>query len=429
MTSQRFVLLCAEDDDLALVRWVHDARQRGLLPEVVSGVEHDDAPMLEALADRGCLLFVLLRSEHMGAERMRQLKTAFSAHRRVEQRLVALRLGLAADTALDRIAAELGEVERPRSEISMVIAIEEVLADVFAPRVPAPMGVPVATPMPVATAVPVAMPMPVATSVAMPMPAAMPRAVATPMPAALPVRRARTGAAAVTPPRAEASRRMERRTGPRRRIPTAQHEATGRYVYDDETLPMSIAPESDPAVHGARRASRGGVWLAALGLLGAGAAAIAIAWHPDAPREPDAIEARSLDAASGAATSASSGILAPVDESDDVVRIRVASPMVEAEPSEVPRRASPRRRDAARSIASDVAPTTAVVVGSSAFVSPSPMTPIEAPSVVAPSVEAPSVDEGLVAVGAPQPAELVPAEIPVEPAPLEDDVDRKLPRR
>lgn len=122
--SNAFVLLCAEEDDLALVEWVHAARQRGLAPEVVVGVEHDDAPLLDALADEEAGLFVVLRSDNLGPSRMRQIKTAFARHRRPTQRLFALRIDCGATMAIARIANELTS-SRPRSDLSMIISMED----------------------------------------------------------------------------------------------------------------------------------------------------------------------------------------------------------------------------------------------------------------------------------------------------------------
>lgn len=394
MTSLRFVLLCAEDDDLALVRWVHNARQRGLAPEVVSGVEHSDAPLFEALSDGGCLLFVLLRSEHMSAERMRQLKTGFAAHRRPEQRLVALRIEVAVDVALDRIAAELGEAERPRSEISMVISIEEVLAEIARPSRTATGSRPVVPSSPLRTPT-------------------GGRPTVTPAPAAAP-------APSVAPAPSDVLRRTERRPGARRRVTTSQHEVTGRIVCDDETLPMSVAGLGDPMAEAPGRMPRAGLWIALVGMLGAGAAGAAIALQPASQQAPAGVEASPRDHGGGAATTPSGNTFAPADDDDGVVRIRVSSPSgdVEAEPSNDVVRRSPRRRDAARTGAStDASPTDAAL--------PIVATPAAAPTDTAAS---PILDEAKVAVGAPPPIE-PPAEVPVEPAPLEGDIEQKLPRR
>lgn len=120
------MLLCAEEDDLALVKWVHAARSRGLAPEVVTGVEHDDAPMLDALADPSSRLFVVLRSDSLDAARMREIKSAFAKHRSPRQRLFAMRVDYSAEVAIDRIVAELEDKPRARSETSMVLAFEDV---------------------------------------------------------------------------------------------------------------------------------------------------------------------------------------------------------------------------------------------------------------------------------------------------------------
>jgi hypothetical protein len=122
--STGVVLLCAEDDDLELVRWVHAARNQGLQPEVVTGVERDDAPLLEAIEQTEDALFVVLRSENLGADRMRAIKATFARHHRPTQRLVALRLDGTAEAAIERIAAEIHGGLRARSEASLLLAIE-----------------------------------------------------------------------------------------------------------------------------------------------------------------------------------------------------------------------------------------------------------------------------------------------------------------
>ncbi len=124
MASTGVVLLCAEDDDLELVRWVHAARMQGLAPEVVAGIERDDAPLLTALEQTEDALFVVLRSDNLGPERMREIKGNFARHRRVGQRLVALRLDGSPDAAIERIAVEINGGLRARSESSLTAALE-----------------------------------------------------------------------------------------------------------------------------------------------------------------------------------------------------------------------------------------------------------------------------------------------------------------
>jgi hypothetical protein len=125
--STAVVLLCAEEDDLELVRWVHAARGQGLAPEVVTGIERDDGPMLEAIAQTGEALFVVLRSDNLSAERMREIKTAFARHHRGAQRLVALRLDATAEAAVERIAKQIAGGMRGRSETSLTMALEDVV--------------------------------------------------------------------------------------------------------------------------------------------------------------------------------------------------------------------------------------------------------------------------------------------------------------
>jgi hypothetical protein len=124
--SAAVVLLCAEDDDLELVRWVHAARQQGLAPEVVTGIERDDGPLLEALQLTTDALFVVLRSDNLGADRMRAIKACFALHHGPAQKLVALRLDGTAEAAVERIAKQIVGGVRSRSESSLLLAIEGV---------------------------------------------------------------------------------------------------------------------------------------------------------------------------------------------------------------------------------------------------------------------------------------------------------------
>lgn len=125
--SAAVVLLCAEEDDLELVRWVHAARGQGLAPEVVTGIEHDDRPMLEALRQTEEALFVVLRSDNLSADRMRELKAAFAQHHGAKQRLVALRLDATAEAAVERIAKQIAGGLGARSENSLTLALEDVV--------------------------------------------------------------------------------------------------------------------------------------------------------------------------------------------------------------------------------------------------------------------------------------------------------------
>jgi hypothetical protein len=86
------VLLCADEDDLDLVGVVRTARQRGLVLEVVSGIDSSDEPMLYAMQRTTPGLFVLVKTEHLASARALALKTQFSDARVSEQHLMALRL-------------------------------------------------------------------------------------------------------------------------------------------------------------------------------------------------------------------------------------------------------------------------------------------------------------------------------------------------
>jgi hypothetical protein len=119
------VLLCAEDDDLDLVALVHLARLRGLDFEVRPGVEIDDAPLLGALDDTPHALLVLVRSEHLTADRARELENTFALARTEEQDLLAIRFERRrVGECLEEIAKRLeqlgcgGEVDVPAPDAS-----------------------------------------------------------------------------------------------------------------------------------------------------------------------------------------------------------------------------------------------------------------------------------------------------------------------
>ena len=92
LPSVPVVLLCAEEDDLELVSFVHLARQRGLEPEVVTGIDADDQPLLDALSSNEAALFVALRSENLDQPRTLALKRLFARHAKRNQKLLALKL-------------------------------------------------------------------------------------------------------------------------------------------------------------------------------------------------------------------------------------------------------------------------------------------------------------------------------------------------
>lgn len=299
--SRVFVLLCAEEDDLALVQWVHAARERGLAPEIVTGVEHDDAPLLDALADVDCGLFVVLRSDHLDAVRMRGIKAAFGRHRRPEQRLFALRLDTGAPAAIERIAGELAGGSRPRSEVSMVISIDELFGDAGD--------------------------------------GADPRATATVSTSAVPSvdRALRHGARAV------------------------EREVTAQFEVGDETIPMLAAAIAAP-VAAPRRAerSRRTPWLAALGLAGVSVGLAVFVATTAAPERADATTIAAEPTATAPAAIAPAAIaeaapaeprapVAPVDEPPVVIRVHAepADDPVET-PLDAPR-STARHRSARRS--------------------------------------------------------------------------------
>jgi hypothetical protein len=110
------VLLCAEDDDLELISFVHEARQHGLEPEVVPGVETSDEPFLDAMSTNDAALFVVLRSDNLTAERILALKRAFSGTQKRGQHLLALRLEPErAATSVKTIARRLRQLMGPKS--------------------------------------------------------------------------------------------------------------------------------------------------------------------------------------------------------------------------------------------------------------------------------------------------------------------------
>jgi hypothetical protein len=109
------ILLCAEDDDLELISFVHEARQHGLEPEVVPGVESGDRPLLEAMAANEAALFVVLRSDNLTGERTLALKRAFGGAQKKGQHLLALRLDPErAATAARTIGRRLRQLMAPK---------------------------------------------------------------------------------------------------------------------------------------------------------------------------------------------------------------------------------------------------------------------------------------------------------------------------
>lgn len=381
------MLLCAEEDDLALVQWVHAARERGLAPEIVTGVESDDAPLLDALADVGCALFVVLRSEHLDAARMRALKTAFGRHRRPEQRLFALRLDTGAAAAIERIAGELAGGSRPRSEISMVISIDELFGADADHGADAHHG------------------------------ADVDRGVGTP---------ARRPEASPSVPSVDRALQLGARA--------IECEVTAQFEVGDETIPMRAAAVRGPAPAPLRvDRSRWAAWIGALGLAGAAAvaamtvgpaaevrttaarpsaelapASIVAPGEPGvAPRDPD-IAPREPEPTRDPESTGASAPRAPLDEPPVIIRVR-SEPTVEAldeveVPLDPPRSPAPRHRTGRRATATRdpiamAAPATAKepVVEPTAVDDglPSEPAPLEAPApaIAATSAAPPPADD------------------------------------
>jgi hypothetical protein len=105
------VLLCAEDDDLELIQVVHRGRQRGVELEVVPGVDLDDAPLREVLRSAQRVLFVVVRSNNLSLDRVKELKTVFASAKTAEHHLLALRLDPGrADASVDAIVRRLQQL-------------------------------------------------------------------------------------------------------------------------------------------------------------------------------------------------------------------------------------------------------------------------------------------------------------------------------
>lgn len=104
------MLLCAEDDDLDLVALVHLARLRGLDFEVRPGIEIDDEPLIGALDETPRALLVVVRSEHLGPERVREIESTFALARTEDQDLISIhferrRVGECLETIANRLEA------------------------------------------------------------------------------------------------------------------------------------------------------------------------------------------------------------------------------------------------------------------------------------------------------------------------------------
>ncbi len=110
-TPRQVVLLCAEDDDLALVGVVHLGRQLGLELEVVTDLECDDGPFLDAIDDCDRGLFAIVRSAHLCADRALQLKSTFAIARREELEIVTLRLTRDPQETLTPVLRRLARID------------------------------------------------------------------------------------------------------------------------------------------------------------------------------------------------------------------------------------------------------------------------------------------------------------------------------
>lgn len=281
--SSSFVLLCAEDDDLELVRWVDVARSRGLAPEVVTGIERDDEPLVEALGDASRGLFVVLRSDNLEGERLREIKQLFARHRKPHQRLTALRLERSADAAIAQIAIELRGPSRPRSETSMVMRIDEAIET-------GPHRVIVAGPMP----------------------------------------------PPATPPSVEVAIELAQQV--------VQHEVTERMTPGDHTEPLAIGR---PLPSRPRRSSSGaGLAAAVIAVLALGGGALWLSLRPDAEAAATrshggrVSEVRANDAGEAADPRTTA------DDRDAPARTELAPASVEPVASERPRAAPRSRRSA-----------------------------------------------------------------------------------
>lgn len=93
------VLLCAEDDDLELVRLVHLARQRGIELQVIPGVESRNEPFYQAFQKVKHGLFVVLRSDNLDHERALHIDFVFERMRLPTQVLMTQRLSSDPDGA------------------------------------------------------------------------------------------------------------------------------------------------------------------------------------------------------------------------------------------------------------------------------------------------------------------------------------------
>ncbi|MEM6292486.1 MAG: hypothetical protein AAGA54_14525 [Myxococcota bacterium] len=105
------MFLCAEDDDLALAGVVHLGREAGLDIEVVTALEWDDGPFIDAIeaCDRG--LFAIVRSKNLPADRALQLKSTFALARIDGLEIVTLLLSRSPEETLKPLFKKLERLD------------------------------------------------------------------------------------------------------------------------------------------------------------------------------------------------------------------------------------------------------------------------------------------------------------------------------
>jgi len=340
---------------------------------VVTGIERDDAPLLEALAATTEALFVVLRSANLPGDRMREIKAAFAKHRRPAQRLVALRLDATAEVAVERIATQIQGGLRSRSETSLTLAIEEVT-----PRLPQPSG-----------------PHPVIAASRAARAASAVHAPGSRRPAARPV-----APVAPPPPRVdveiEVDLEAEAEAAPS--VPTAlswatqanERATTARYSIDDETLPLPLV-DASPRPRKRPSSTRTPILFAGAAL--AIASAVGIAYWLLEATAPGGTDAEAVLDSTGRVSLPTPADTSAPRERDDTASASSRTPAIAAErDDEAPR--APSRRPRARR--------------------PAPTTMDELPT-------PPPAPTPTIAAEAPPPPEPEPAAIPSEPAPLEGE--------
>jgi hypothetical protein len=132
------VLLCADDDVVALADPLRIARERGLELHVVVALQRDDGPLLEAMRRAGETLFVLVRSPTLDGPRAQRLQARFEDGCRPGQHMLTLRLPADPEHFVEEIEGKRARIggsasRRVRSTLDGHLVSEELLDPGFTP--------------------------------------------------------------------------------------------------------------------------------------------------------------------------------------------------------------------------------------------------------------------------------------------------------